>query len=482
MDAITRKVFGEYVPFDIYLLVLDHLNTLDISFGSSLALLNLSLTSRINARIIRDWASIADSNNSRKIQELERDVIPPRRRTNLAVLCRRLGGLCTICDNRAKLLFLQHPKDELFEGILLCRPCDRAYFPKISLARILHRYQVREEVPGNPSIQQLLRMCRPRATDYYNWADFYPLTQHSLDVSAHFVRQLFGSLCHTNEEFGGYFPPNQESLSDLYWPKVFILEDLGALEGLDQNGIASLPPYKHELLMLNHFRYRFDPKWRDMSDEQKFRYHLRIIKAWASDTSWIERPWRLDNFPLTGRAGAPLIMISSPESLKDELDYREYQSTCAKIKGVMGVFPNILLYPYIWKGCAESARDAQYATNLASYIYQQFFRVRRWTLNELDFDMEITKQDGRLEVDLVQRQCRLRFIECFRDRGCRAPDMHDGIVYRTDIIRFRGCDVSVLSRVMVYGYSSLSECTTDYGRLVISPWRSCTCRWCSSPV
>jgi hypothetical protein len=80
--------------------------------------------------------------------------------------------------------------------------------------------------------------------------------------------------------------------------------------------------------MLNHFRYRFDPKWRDdMSDEQKFQYHMRIIKAWAGDTNWIERPWRLDNFPLNGRAGAPLIMISSPKNLKDELDYHEYQSS-----------------------------------------------------------------------------------------------------------------------------------------------------------
>ena len=72
--------------------------------------------------------------------------------------------------------------------------------------------------------------------------------------------------------------------------------------------------------------------------------------------------------------------------------------------------------------------------------------------------MEITKQDGQLEVNLVQRQCRLMFIECFLDRGCHAPD--DGIVYRTDIIRFRGCDVSVVSRVMVYGCSSLSKFTT----------------------
>jgi hypothetical protein len=476
MDAITGQIFGRNLPFEIYLAVLDQLNTTDIGFQSSLALLNLSLTSRLNAQIIGDWVTIVVSKAAQRIRDLEKEeTIPRRGETDLAILGRLLGGLCTICNNRAKLC----PKDELVEGLQLCRPCESIYFPKISQPRVIERFQAGFNLlEDGSSIEQVLLHCTPLATDkgiYYRWEEIYSKTKDVLAELPEYFHDHFCQLHSTNEEFGSYFPLNQKSPSRQYWPQQFILWELGVLEALDNKGLETLPPYKLEIALLNVFRYYFDGKWRNnMSDEDKLRDYIGVVKPWATKSLWDLRPWRLENFPVQRRPGLLMGYLNpSPECLKADLGYSRYQFSCTKIRTLLNIFPGILGLPDTWLECMQPKISIADLNSLPAYMKLHGRPELGIERAMRDFTLEISKKDQENEVSFGERWGPLKFRHCALE-----PGKEDGVPYRTDIICLQGSAVSVLSRVMVNRSSNYSESFWNDGCLEQSAGTSCKCQWC----
>ena len=209
----TGKIFGHRFPLEVYLEILDRLNIWDLSFKSPLALLNLSLTSPANAKIVRDWAAKAGGKERPITRTVQRkSEIPCGGITDLAIIFRLRGGLCMACDNREKLF----STDENMMGIQLCRPCEVTYFPKISLARIKQAYVISENIAKNKSIEQLLIAtgCTSHTIKggvvYYDWEDVHRLIVRKkmvkLPPDFHFESIFNPTL--SNEDFGLYYPPN----------------------------------------------------------------------------------------------------------------------------------------------------------------------------------------------------------------------------------------------------------------------------------
>jgi hypothetical protein len=120
-------------PPELYLLLLECLNCIDETAQGSVAILGVSLLSHSHYELVTSWVSRVAEEEILTMKELEsKGNMPPTRnerpRTCLAIFCKKLSGICAVCNCRKET-------HELFTGIQLCQTCDALFFPKISLTR-----------------------------------------------------------------------------------------------------------------------------------------------------------------------------------------------------------------------------------------------------------------------------------------------------------------------------------------------------------
>ena len=484
MDAKTGKIFGHAkLPVEIYLEVLDRLNVRDISFKAPLTLLNLSLTSSANAQIVRDWAANAGAKERRLIRTVRRKSgIPCWGTTDLAIICRLRGGLCMACNNRAKLF----STDDNMMDIQLCRPCEVTYFPKISLARIKTAYVVNENIAGNKSIEQLLRAtgCTSHKIKggvvYYDWEDVHRriVRKKMVQLSPDFHSESIFNPTLTNEDFGLYYPPNQretEASADR-WPMQIAWDEICALEGLERTAPSTLPPHQVEIYSLNYFRYLFDPKWRDdMSKEQKFIEAMKIIKHWGTEPLWYFRPWATEKLPVKiPPECAEGFLLPSPTAIRMDGKLERYQFICNKLLFLMRCVPGILFNPTLYIKLQYDAVVDPLPPRTPNSIATFPRRKSPAGGNSEDFDMEISKYDNDIDIEFVRRRDELDFMACTLEE----MPLYESDVSRSDIISFRGGNISVRSRCMVDRYSCFTRVNFIDGTLSTFGWRPCRCDWC----
>lgn len=471
MDSKTGNIFNHKLPLEIYLEVLDKLKTKDISFRSSLALLNLFRTSRINAEIIKSWAA--------KVEEAHYQTRPQYHKVALicrsfSTLCRRLAGLCIVCNQREKLF----PTDENMTGLQLCRACEVMYYTKVSLARMKAAYILTERVPANQSLERLLKdsRCTSYVTKggvvYYDWADVYRSLVQPFMVTMSPQSTL--NFSYTNEDFGIFYPPNQRHSVSSRFRNQIVWDEICALEGLARNVPETLPPYQIEILSLNYFRYLFDPKWRDdISKEQRFAESMKVIKSWSTKEFWDYRPWstlRIPvRFPALRDEGS---LLPSPREFPD-LEFRRHLNECRKLGLFVRRDPEILSKPLLW------LRDFYPYVGLRTVELPSpvdTSATQNSPAGELseDFDVELLKYDGAVDVEFVCKREKSIFIWC---PPVERPDS-DGDIARLDTISFRGGNVFIRTRCLVDGFSYYTKVKFIDGTLSSFEWTPCRCHWC----
>src|SRR5438045_7829290 len=135
MEHTKSDIFSTKLPVELYHLVLDQIKSPDDTYCTSLAILNLARTSRLNFQIISLWAAAAAAQDIRVVRDIECESIIHAypQRTSIAILCKRLARICAICNNRAT-------RREIFTELQLCQACEAVYFPKISMERIMDTF------------------------------------------------------------------------------------------------------------------------------------------------------------------------------------------------------------------------------------------------------------------------------------------------------------------------------------------------------
>ena len=140
-----------------------------------------------------------------------------------------------------------------------------------------------------------------------------------------------------------------------YWSDKFSCLQLDSYcrDSLSQR-FSELRPIMMEMMLLDNFRFRFDPKWRRPwgTDKEDVVQYARIAGRWkGSKSDWNRRPWRIRNLPsFTG------CLITNPyqavEAKKGSvLCLQEYVDWCQQTRRVMEIFPDILYNPRTWGMC-----------------------------------------------------------------------------------------------------------------------------------
>jgi hypothetical protein len=250
----------------------------DLTFQPARAVLNLAETSKYLNLIVRTWAHhhpqaaqcrrdmetlrlfLAEGN---RLAETKTSSPPdPSSRNFFHFFVRRLGRICTLCENKAQY------EDEIFTGLRVCHLCDRAYFPKMST-----RYA--EQIFDLEKLQWL-----PTKTIQVGDEE-----EEIYDLS------------------GAEFPPPQgpaslvepsspdEVLQEWFWRDCCLIAKIAPRSFEDFN------PLESEMVLFQVFRYLFDPRpclpSRPDGFDEDFVAALRI---WTSTTvNFAGRPWAVAN-------------------------------------------------------------------------------------------------------------------------------------------------------------------------------------------
>ena len=347
--------WGKFPP-ELYLQLLEFLNYSDETARGSITILNLSLLSRSHHELISCWASrVAKDLRSRIMQEEAEGNIPSnnmRPQTCLSILCKRLAGICAVCNCRKD-------NDELFTGIQLCLTCDAFFFPKITATRFGDLFRVTILGEGNPrNLEfQRRRICPSTIVDaerlesgpIFRWVDLNVLFSEGFYVRRRDQQptQTAESKVYNMEEYGYFCPPNLKAYSKDYWPKSIVWATACSRwdDALAVSGRDVLRPSVMDMILLREFRYHFDRNWTSKRDLQyEMGEYFKIACHWVND--WGLRPWGLSNLPLRPRSSATDSILQTKHS-KAKFDI--YQSHCAKLRKVLKIFPDILLVPRLWR-------------------------------------------------------------------------------------------------------------------------------------
>ena len=374
--AVFSWSWGIFPP-ELYLRILEMLTPPDDTARGALAILNIASTSRSHYCLASHWANEFASNLIQKIRLLEeRGDIPKQgnnSRTCLAILCKRAGGICAVCNNR---YIHFEPRTKL----QVCDGCEAFYFPKISVQRMRQLYEA-TEIGLEMMKDKECRTCFVRALKY----------SHSGEVGSALGEQTFGPLflwadiqelivkqyivekqdpnpgsweqgpCYTGEEYGYFCAPNEKAVREpCHWPHTFIWGRACARWDLrlSPERRLTLSPCMVDMLLFREFRYQFDRSWSPKRSLQtELDEYSQSARFWIDSSHWEMRPWRLCNFP-----HPPQCVITTPSTSESKLSkswqhFTSYQTQCAKIRAVLKTFPLILRSPEGWGRCMSATES-----------------------------------------------------------------------------------------------------------------------------
>jgi hypothetical protein len=357
--------FGR-LPAELYLFLLDCLNVPDTSGQASSAIYNLATCSLSMYELVNRWASYIMTDKIAKVSHFEKrarvSLLETERhypRVGMHALCQRLAGFCDFCGQLKKLW--DSPDGQL----QACEVCYIVLVPMISRERFEFLYAL-----SDPAVD--IEEVLPK---YQHWS----ITGVDVRDGIFFLRQDVKDLAERglvklttpqNQETSWYWErseyyglfqisPEHQSSDESglkYWSdKLLCLQlDSHYRDSLSQR-FLSLCPIIMEMMLLNHFRFRFDPKWRRPwgTDKEDVLQYARIAGRWSGSTSdWHRRPWRFCNLPsFTG-----CLITTNPYQSVDAkkgsvLWLQEYVDRCQQTRRVMEIFPAVLYYPRTWGMC-----------------------------------------------------------------------------------------------------------------------------------
>jgi hypothetical protein len=121
-------------------------------------------------------------------------------------------------------------------------------------------------------------------------------------------------------------------------------------------------------MLLDNFRFRFDPKWRRPwgTDKEDVLQYAKIARRWrGSNSDGNRRLWRICNLP--SFTGCLITNPYQPVDAKKRFDLclQEYVDWCQQTRRVMEIFPDILYNPRTWRMCIGPQGRIRYAINNA---------------------------------------------------------------------------------------------------------------------
>ena len=279
----------------------------------------------------------------------------------LLVLCRRIGWICSFCNNRSRR-YADGPQGEIYTGLPVCQACEAFILPKISHNVVETDYHVwrkggaalqnlREDVWKNlpgffarsydalyrwEDIDNLINegSLRPRRCMFHNRRDDYS------DFRLPWAREVW------NKDQG--FPP-ATNLQRSFLENVLPLHcgpnsyRSGELHG----------PILLEIALFREFLYQFDYSYcfeRDdiLSTGTMFPRYARIAAHWADHKLWTKRPWGATRFPIPPRCTTCNPWATDIHKKQDRVEYIRYQEECRKRRTLIRRYPGILGNPRLW--------------------------------------------------------------------------------------------------------------------------------------
>jgi hypothetical protein len=151
---------------------------------------------------------------------------------------------------------------------------------------------------------------------------------------------------------------------------------------------SELRPVMLDMMLLDNFRFRFDPKWRRPwgTDKEDVAQYAAIAGVWIrrSRDVWESRPWRfckLPVFPGCLITNSYLLANARSDSI---LSLQEYVDRCQLLRRVMEIFPDILYDPISWQDFMRVQINPRYDP-LSAARYAQ----RLWSLYPAMRDQDV---------------------------------------------------------------------------------------------
>jgi len=283
----------------------------------------------------------------------------------------------------------------------------------------------------------------------YRWDDIHKIIMDGLiEKVPQFDHDYSQNACYSGEDYGSFTPSDQEDPDQHSWSELGVwLQSCenGNMESLEWN----ISPYIAEVLLFREFRYRFDPAWQpEESSYKNLREYIHFARHWARHSYWNERPWRVQNFPRQPRSPFIFPKFTTLTERINDPSFKSYQFHSAKLRALLGAFPDILRSPLAWRRCmVNEMRDIPIKEAVEIALEEK----NSWTEPKLkDFEFEIRKDDENLDIHFVRRGRNLKF-ETSICNGVGNP--RNGEVWKMDIIQVKGEMVRTQSRTMIGGAS-----------------------------
>ena len=304
-----------------------------------------------------------------------------------------------------------------------CEVCYVVLVPTISRERLESMYALSDPAVN---IEDVLPKHQPwsmtggdvRDGTFFLWQDVEDLAERG---------QLFqiktppNNLVKNCAEYFGLFQISAENIwsSDefwYYWSDRFSRLQLEAhcRDSLGGQRFSELRPVMLEMMLLDNFRFRFDPKWRRPwgTDKEDVAQYAAIAGVWfrRSRHDWESRPWRICNLPAF--PGCPITnpYLAAYARSDSILALQEYVHRCQQRRRVMEIFPDILYDPISWQDCMRvqisPRHDALSAARNAQRLWSQFPSMQdQLDLTDTEFILakEVNAQDVFVAQDVFAR-------------------------------------------------------------------------------
>jgi hypothetical protein len=165
--------------------------------------------------------------------------------------------------------------------------------PAVDIELVLPKYQHWSMMGGDV-----------RDGTFFLWQDVEDLAERELLKLTTLQNQERSWYWECSEYYGLFQISLENQSSDeigfRYWADKLSLQ-LGSYcrDSLSQR-FSELRPIIMEMMLLDNFRFRFDPKWRRPwgTDKEEVLQYARIAGRWkGSKSDWNRRPWRIRNLP-----------------------------------------------------------------------------------------------------------------------------------------------------------------------------------------
>lgn len=415
----TTRRFLYDVPNDIIISVLDNLLVCDPYYSNSRAIFSIACACRRTKDLVNSWCNYTTTLSRMRhpdgtpltwpkyITERSDGVV------SITDVCKRLGWVCALCNNRAK----RYPWVEPFTNLQLCMLCDTLHFPKCSLQCLVENFSPLEHIGrrvfysliDKENIKTLRSLdsrhvcssegcsnCSNMASQLFRRDDIVnfiegkdfkyserpsPIHGVNCEIGEHYLRELmeamglFGNHMSCREMLGAVIRTscNHRDHKSTYIPhSMRVLLSYVELTWTDDccccmpNDMIWFDDDWDEILF-KEFRYQFDST---LKDEEKSDLYQECTRIWKRNGVWEQRPWSPENFPLP----PPAPRWPPRSEFDSKFDRKRYRLTCSSLRFAFKLLPDVIKEPSLWDNpdcgpllaiCLDILKETERAGNMS---------------------------------------------------------------------------------------------------------------------